>query len=77
MIWIHHMPSVAEHGCTESVNGEYSGHFFFNNPYNLLALVEQNFTQQQIFALFFYIEVYVVIIVAKTTIVKATWNVTV
>ena len=29
MIWIHRMPSVVEHGCTESVNGEYSGHIFF------------------------------------------------
>ena len=56
MIWIYRMPSVADHLYMQemmekrsgSVNGEYSVHFFYN-PYNLLALVEQIFTQQHIF----------------------------
>ena len=42
MIWIHRMLSVAEHSMEiwESVNGEYSVHFFNNNPHNLLAFVK-------------------------------------
>ena len=80
MIWIHRMPSVADHlymkemmeQRSESANGVYSVHLF-NNLYNLLALVEQIFTQQHIFlSPFFYIEAYVVTIVAKIAIVKAT-----
>ena len=53
-------------------------YIFVNNPYNLLALVEQIFTQQHIFSLsfFFNIEAYVVIIVARITIVKTTCRVT-